>query len=282
MRYLFILCVFLFGGLQSCGIFDGSDATTSSVFFERPTLNTTFGQGGDEHRIKDLWITLGNQDLGVWPIEVEVPLLPVNDPELLTVNAGVRNNGSLVSSIIYPFYEGIILERSFLEGVTDTLALEFEYSENTVFSFVEDFEGNHLFTNDEDDDPESIVEIVEENGSKIAKLSVMPDHEIVDVSTSLSYSDIVSTTNSVFLEMEYKGETTFLVSIVGVNGSGNETLIPFFIAKETSEWNKLYLNLTPELDLQDAVSYRIRFTVQSSTAAAEETVYIDNVKLVHF
>jgi len=280
IKELYILLIIF--SLSSCGIFDGSDTIESSIFFKRPNLITAIGQGGNEHRIKDLWITVDQQDLGVWPINSTVPFLPVTDPTTIRVNAGVRNNGSFTSSITYPFYGVIVMEKNLVENAVDTMTLDFRYTDVTKFSFIEDFEGNHIFTKDEDDDPESEVTIEQQNGSNVAVLNVKPEHEILDVSTSIGYFDVVGTNNFAFLELEYKSETTFTAGVVAISDTGEEGYIPFIFLKESPEWNKVYLDLSSTVQVQNVESFRVRFTLQSSSATADETIYIDNVKLVHF
>ncbi len=282
MRFIRLFVLVMIIHFSSCGIFDGSDATENFIHFKRPNHITTLGQGSNEHRIKDLWVTMDQQDLGVWPINSTVPFLPELDPATIRVNAGVRNNGAFTSSITYPFYETVILEKNFVDNEVDTITLDFRYKDVTKFSFIEDFEGNHLFTKDEDDDPESQVDIQEIDGSKVAVLNVKPDHEIVDVSTSIAYFDVVGTNNFVFLELEYKAETTFTVGVNAVSSTGEEAFVPFIFLVESNEWNKVYLNLSETVQLQNVESFRVRLTLQSSSATADETVYIDNIKLLHF
>ena len=50
-----------------------------------------------------------------------------------------------------------------------------------------------------------------------------------------------------------------------------------------SDWNKVYIDLAPEISVSQLEQYRVFFSVQYSGSGGEvQKVYIDNVKLIHF
>jgi len=239
-------------------------------------------QGSNNHGIIDLWITLDNQDLGVWPVDRTVPFLPLNDPAQLTIFPGVRINGDFTSSFNYPFYDALFIDKNFVEGAVDTMTLDFQYNDQTLFSFIEDFEGvTHLLTQDDDDDPDSFVEVEEQNGSQVAALHVKPGNETLNVSTNIAFSDVIDK-GFVFVEMDYKAETTFVMGLTSIDNNDVEQFQGFIFLTETDGWNKIYLNVSEEVLVQNAKSYRVSFNLTASSTTAEESVYIDNIKLVHF
>jgi len=196
---------------------------------------------------------------------------------------GIKNNGIQDNGVVYPFYDFISLSKSFVANQIDTLRLEFAYSDLTKFSFIEDFEGAHLFTQNEEDDVNSVVEVETIDGNNVGVLNPHEGTPIINVSTSLDFTDIPLDGRSVYLELDYKSDIDFVVGIIGVLTGVDDAAIPKIILTPKEDWNKIYIDFTPEVAQSQLAAYRIFFAANNTgTDIENQKVYIDNVKLVHF
>ena len=269
--------------LHSCTLFEGSDLEESYIHFKEPIVTTLLEQGADTHKIVDLWVEMDGLNLGVWPVNRTIPFLPENDPAQLFIFPGIKNNGIQSNGVIYPFFEVIDISKSFVPQAIDSMTLEFKYSEFTKFSFVEDFDGAHLFTKDEDEDENSFISTENINGNNVGVLNPHSEIPLINASTSLVFSDIPMDGRAVYLELDYQSDIEFTVGIIGVLGDGQEFTIPKIVLVPTEDWNKIYIDFTPEVSQAQLGGYRILFAAQNTgTDIENQKVYIDNVKLVHF
>jgi hypothetical protein len=261
---------------------DGTELEESFIHFEEPTVTALVEQGANTHKITDLWMEIDGDDLGVWPTDRTVPFLPENDPALLFIFAGIKNNGIQDNAVIYPFYDIKELNKSFVPQATDTMTLDFVYTDETVFSFVEDFEGAHLFTQNEEEDENSVLQVENINGNSVGVLNPHEEVPVISVSTSLDFTDIPMDGRAVYLELDYMTDIEFVVGLVAVQGE-NSVLIPKIVLVPTDEFNKIYIDFTPEVAQLQLGAYRVFFLAQSDgTDLENQKVYLDNVKLVHF
>jgi len=279
LMLFFVLCLF-----QSCAEFESSDLEASYIHFATPRVNAVIGEGAETHNIKDLWMEMDGDDLGVYPINKTVPFLPENDPTTVFVFPGIKNNGFQTNSVIYPFYNWIELNQSFVPNALDTVTLDFTYRSDTKFSFIEDFEGNHVFTRDQDDDPDSFLIVEqEENGNNVGVLTLTADHPQLGVSNILNYNDIPLTGRPVYLELDYKNNIPFEIGIVGVVSETQDFTNVKIILNPKDDWNKIYIDFTEDVSLSQLDAYRIVFaSVFEPDQSGEQKIFIDNVKLVHF
>jgi hypothetical protein len=87
----------------------------------------------------------------------------------------------------------------------------------------------------------------------------------------------------VYLEMDYKNNVSFGVGLEAnlANDPNTISLVKLNLNPQ-DEWNKIYINLFPEIQLLDADEYRIFFRVQDQTIPDEEVeIYFDNIKLIY-
>ncbi len=278
-----VVLFFLVIMLPSCTIFESSDLEASYIHFVRPEVSTIIGEGANTHNIKDLWIEMDGDNLGVYPIERTVPFLPENDPAKIFIFPGIKNNGIQTDAVIYPFYNWVEIDRSFVPNQVDIMQLDFEYRSDTKFSFIEDFEGNHVFTRDQDDDPDSFLTVEEVDGSNVGVLTLTEEHPQLGVSNSFNYSDIPLDGRAVYLELDYKNNVPFEIGIIGFVSETQDFTNVKIILTPKEDWNKIYIDFTEDVNLSQLSAYRIVFaSVLEPDQAGEQKVFIDNVKLVHF
>jgi len=90
-----------------------------------------------------------------------------------------------------------------------------------------------------------------------------------------------------FIEINYKTDVQLEFGLVGIDGIGQEFASFNFIILPKNQWNKIYLDITEELRVSDFDTYRVGFRAQlpvenGNFTLDQGTIYLDNIKLVHF
>ena len=87
----------------------------------------------------------------------------------------------------------------------------------------------------------------------------------------------------IYVELNYKANTTFQVGVFANYSEVVETFLEFTINPK-NEWNKIYLELTPIINATpNANSYKIFITMSRDINTSEiADLYLDNFKIVSF
>jgi hypothetical protein len=81
--------------------------------------------------------------------------------------------------------------------------------------------------------------------------------------------------------MDYKNTHVFDVGMDAIVGPDTIRLDPKISLPRRDEWNKQYINFTPEVNRIQAEQYRIYFRIYPSHAPNQMRIFLDNVKLIH-
>lgn len=280
----FILFALLFSG---CSIFD--NAAPTPVFIEIPSvsLSTTVDQGDPQHKITDVWINANGEELGIYPLPARIPVI-IDDLDSLkvTVFPGIRNNGSNDRPFLYTLLEPLMYDIPISPGETTVLTPQFEYSSNAKFDFVESFEGSNIFNfKGATNSSGGCLEVTSEDastGNHSGKITVTKDIPIVEVGTDFIFDGENNIGSDSYLEFDYKGDVSFLVGIYKTD-SGIVEPVYNVIVREKDEWNRIYIDFTLDLNQPTVTDYRAMFLVLLGEDGPQEaTVYLDNIKMVHF
>ena len=243
----------------------------SYVFIPKIDVTTTSVQGSASSNISDAWVYKDGSLLGVYELPVEFPFLPGDESEIV-VAPGIKLNGISATRAAYPFYTTDTLDLMAAAGASDTVFPRVTYTSFTVFDLIADFEQNTVFQNI------TITNSEVFEGNSSGMISISDTIETLALSNDLFV--ISSQTAACFLEMDYKTNHLFEAGLRVITSSGN-----FFVYKLTipprNEWNKIYVNLTPEIVQLRADSYQIYFRVVPQTQADDIKIYFDNIKLMH-
>ena len=288
----FILIISLL--FSSCDIINPSEDIPAFLYIEpfQLTTNAAF-EGTNSEKITEVWVFVGTDFTGAYTLPAIVPILETGERSII-LQAGIKDNG--VSSLpeIYPFYESATFDMTLVPGQTDTLQPKTSYIQDIVFSFIEGFEdANHIFTDDIDGNPETnLVSSNEEvfEGNRSGKIFLNQDNPTVQIGTSVNqlFSGLQDKGAFIYLEVNYKSDVAVSWGIaVHPESSFDRALVydPGFLAKE--EWNKIYFNLSQLVFDNQNAQYQIilgaQLPIQDGAFSLEEaTIYLDNIKLVHF
>lgn len=246
-------------------------------------VKTASNQGAATHNIRDAWVLTKERELGPFELPVTLPVLSEASVTEFSIFPGIRDNGQAGLPIIYPFIKPHEFSLTATPGEVYPETLVFEYYDDIVFEFNEDFEGSHVFTLDSDDFSESELTIVgdsEQSGNNVAKIYVNEANPVCEVISASTFSP-ADFTGTTYLEIDYKSEVPLVIGIQKnlFNGTQKEYII---ILKPKEEYNKLYLNMTSHLSDPEISQFSLILNVDMTGLSIDEgEVLIDNIKLLH-
>ncbi len=285
-RFLLLISIVWISLLYSgCSLLD-SDAP-SPMFIEIPSvsISTVNGQGETTHKITDVWVNANGISLGVFPLPARIPVI-IDDMDSLTITvfAGIRNNGVTESAFIYKLLRAEQYHIPLETGATVVKTPVFKYSDNAKFDFVESFEGENIFTFKGTSNEGGCLLPTNESaasGQRSGVLALDMDSPSIEVGTIFLY-DGAGNGGESYIEIDYKNDIPFFVGIYKTVGN---TTIPIYnvLIAEKEEWNKIYLDFSLELKGNTNSIYRVMiFATLEGLNTEEGTVYVDNIKSVHF
>ncbi len=280
-KLILILSALIFAG---CDLFKNDERLPMFIDIDDVKLSTTDGQGGNTHDISYVWASNNGQSRGTYELPASIALLSEEELIPMVYSAGVKRNGFLNSIVRYPFYEPIRDTILFEEGAHISPELVFNYRQGLRFVFVEDFESSNIFTEDVDDDPDTFVERSGETASSgewAAKISLDTLHPSIEFATIFRYPEIPTNNTPVYLELNYKNDTELGVGLLGhLNGQAfPELYITLF---KSQEWNKIYIDFSPLLLESQLEEYSVYFKASLPEEQSTGTIFLDNIKLIHF
>ncbi|MEE4255755.1 MAG: hypothetical protein V2I47_01820 [Bacteroidales bacterium] len=302
-----IALLFILSFLGSCQKFEGDQTVPAYIRIDSIIMQTNYEEeGAPTSNITDAWVYINDEAIGAYELPAVFPVLASG---LITVRVdpGIELNGIAALRTPYPFYKPIVQDVMLVEGEevnlnTDTLYYDGEevpytmttgYYENLEFVWMEDFEDPSLSL---DSTSKSLTDITRTNPanspeaflsdySKYSGLMVLTtDKWLVDVATNVGYEDgfvLPKLGQPVFLEVDFKNNNYFTA---GFYAREQSQIIqnPVVNMNPTSEWKKIYINLTPGVSSQvNAIDFNIFFGSTKENAVDEPRILIDNVKLIH-
>jgi len=302
-----IALLFILSLLGSCQKFEGDQTVPAYIRIDSIIMQTNYEEeGAPTSNITDAWVYINDEAIGAYQLPAVFPVLASG---LITVRVdpGIELNGIAALRTPYPFYKPIVQDVMLVEGEevnlnTDTLYYDGEelpytmttgYYDNLEFVWMEDFEDPSLsldstsksLTDITRTSPANSPEAFLSDYSKYSGLMVLTtDKWLVDVATNVGYEDgfvLPKLGQPVFLEVDYKNNNYFTAGFYA-NEQSQIIQNPVVNMNPTSEWKKIYINLTPGVSSQvNAIDFNIFFGSTKENAVDEPRILIDNVKLIH-
>jgi hypothetical protein len=242
------------------------------------------GQGTDMHLITEAWVYTDSVFQGAFHVPTTFPILGKGEINI-DIFPGIRVNGQGSSPDIYPLMT-VFSQKMDLNTLEETLIKPiFTYHPKARFTFVEDFETGNIFTNDIDQDPETHLLVSKvSSGRKSASGTLSASHTVLEVATNFIYENIPSDGSPVFFEMEYKGDIPLAVGLRGHQTGISPSTQYKLILVPREDWQKIYINFSDDLKRSQLSGYQVIFRSQfdSSLSQAEQKIFLDNLKLLHF
>jgi hypothetical protein len=242
-------------------------------------------QGTAMQKITDVWVFVNDQSIGAFQLPATIPILKEGTGEL-RLEAGIMLNGISTTRLPNMFFKPVIYEDfNFVPDSTVLVSPETEYWETVHFVWKEDFDAMSVSidttakskTNIVLTEPGSDETFQGEHSGKIVLDSVHNFYE----GASFTAFQLPTNGKPVFLEMNYKCNNMLVVGIFAQNTS-QIIQQPVIFINPKDHWNKIYINLTSELQKHsDALDFKIFFGAVFSTQDEQAVILMDNIKLIY-
>ncbi len=255
----------------------------SYVKIESIELDTELGEGTDSHKITEAWITVNGNPKGAYELPAEFPILEEGEVDLI-VKPGIRLNGISTTRLPYPLFTERTYNLNLYPDSSIELSPRVKYTDATVFEWMEPFEdpGFSLEASNKSDttftlisDPNHVFE-----GNNSVAFFMDEDHSFFEGISTEAFELPTVGDRRIFLEMNYKCDHPFTVGIFA-NEPQSVSQESILLLNEKEEWNKIYINLGPNVFFHpNALNFKIFFgaVLTESDSAA---IYLDNIKLVY-
>jgi hypothetical protein len=287
---VFLACLLLFNG---CDKFEGPQEIPAYIRIDSLTFSTDFPtEGTARHNLTDAWIYVDDQLIGGFELPLEVPVLQQGKSKI-EIRAGIELNGISDTRAPYPCTRPYSIENLVLSPDSVTIiSPEFEYYDNVVFVWREDFEdaslsikrGNKSDTSIYRTEPANYPGAFLDEYSQYSGIAFLDDNN----STLELESDngdgegfVINRGDFVFLELHFKTTVPLLVGMyIQRNLVGIEDR-PYIILNNTDEWKKIYINFTPIVnEVSDAINFKVYFLASKSEGEDDHQIMLDNIKLI--
>ncbi len=292
-----MIWLFVIGfAFESCTFWDNPEPIPAYIYVQPFELSADAAtEGSNSHKISDVWVFAGGQNIGVYSLPAIVPVL-LEDNLDLQLFPGIKNNGIAASPVIYPFYDRYRFSGQLESARIDTINPSTSYIDNARFSLIERFDDSHTFKFDLDGNLNTRIEITNNaedvfEGGGSGRIQLDTINSIVEVASQASFADLPDNGQSIYLEMDYKSEIELAVSLVGFDISGSSFPGTVLFLNPKSEWNKVYFDVTDTvLFFKDAATAGFRILIAARMpkntngqfTMDRAKILVDNVKLVHF
>lgn len=286
--YHITLLLILFNN-TSCDVINPAEDIPSYIYVSDFQLTTNNNQGTNSNKITDIWVTVGNDFQGVYSLPALIPILAQGDQQI-TLEAGIKNNGINGNSAAYPFYQPMQVNVNLKPNEIDTLQARTSYRADAKFPLLENFESNnHAFRDLQAGVDFNRIQIVSAGAfqGSSAQLMVDKSNPAVILATLNRYPNPSSKSTSTYLEVNYKSEAAVLFGIIGYKNG--VAAAPVYKAGflEKAEWNKIYFDLSELLAGTTYDEFKVIFQAvlpsQNNVYTKDKaTIWLDNIKLVHF
>jgi len=264
--------------MTSCNIINPDEEIPSYIYVPSADLNTNPSKEGvSTHAIKDVWAYNKGEYLGTYTLPATIPVLK-EGKESIELIAGIEVNGISTTRAQYPFFLQVQEKISLTPKKFDTLRPTFQYQQSTQFPFIEDFdEGNGFFNLNR---VESMNDPEVKYGEGAGYLHIPASSDTTYYFESKDPFNVPAEGAPVFLELDYKSDVDITAGLRLIRGNKSSDQYKLGL-RDQDNWNKIYINYTPEITKSNANQVKILFKVRINQINEDAEVYVDNVKLVN-
>ncbi|HPG05337.1 MAG: hypothetical protein H6561_22535 [Lewinellaceae bacterium] len=202
----------------------------------------------------------------------------------ITIFPGVRENGLQLYPAFYPMLEPAIIAPSTQPGSTESIQPVFTYKDGVKFRWLEPFRDQLSLDLDLDQDSFTHLRILPGigiGGTGAGTANLTKAHPVIEVTTSAALTQLPKDGTPIWMEMHYKGDVLLQIGLRGVAPGLNPVINYKLALFPKADWNKIYINFTPDVQLSDLTEYQVVFRAELPDTLSEGSVYLDNIKLLH-
>ena len=276
---------------NGCYKFEGTQTVPSYLRIDTILLSTYYpDEGSNSLNITDVWVYVNDNIVGIYELPAIFPVLG-EGVKTLDIRPGIKVNGISSTRAPYPFYEPIRYEEFnfYPDSVIYLKSPKTEYHPNLIFAWLEDFEdtGNSL---DETSASDTVIErtepennpdaFISQNSKYSGAIYLTEERPIYSAATYNSFP-MPKQGSPVLMEMDYKTNNYFNTGLL-IRETSGYIKVPLLILKHSATWNKIYINLGPNLSLHpQATEFRVYFEAGLDTDRTSSTIYLDNLKIIN-
>jgi|LakMenEpi03Aug12_release.lakeMendotaPanAssembly.Ray.scaffolds.fasta_scaffold101281_2 hypothetical protein len=277
--------------LAGCEKINPEEPTPGYIRINSFSLSTKAdqSQGSNAAKITEAFVYVDDNLQGVYELPCRFPTLSTGSHRY-TIRGGVLMNGIKATRISYPFYSWFDTTFTLnpLENVT--LHPKIAYNPSTKFYWLEGFENLGISLKKSRGSNE--IQLISDpqnkfEGSASGLLKIEPGTLFGEVASTSSFVLPLKET-PVYLEMNYKSNHPFSVGLYAnfpstVRQEAVIALNPTQNSDGSYYWNKIYINLTPNIAANSAATdFKIYFGALADSTYPTPEIYFDNLKLVSY
>ena len=268
----------------SCNIINPAEPTPAYLNIDSIFLATNPPlQGTNSNKIKDAWVYIDNNPIGVYELGTTFPVLETGTHKL-SYQAGVLLNGINATHIAYPFFQFISKDITLDAGkVTFVTNDTTTYYQGNEFPLIDGFEG--LMNFDRGDNSDTVM-IFESDATKIFEGNkcgaLILDTAQFRFEIKSQQLTLPKGTHNVYLEMNYRNNIPFQVLLQAEDNAGSKIKNSIITLNPIDEWNKIYIELSPTIvATPNAKYFRLLFGTSRTNVSTRGELYFDNIKIVN-
>jgi hypothetical protein len=275
--YLFSCCTILFFVSNSCQkpLPNGGKPFYIVIDTAEVEITSPSSQGSASSKIEQVWVEVGGQNLGVYPLPIKFPVLDEPGTYPLLIQAGIKNKGIAAQRQIYQMLQSYKQDITF-DAATNTYHIKpiFKYKTACTFAMNESFEFSNNFDLNMNVTSDSNVY----EGANSGVIDLAPSSG----KTAYTNSMYIPVGRVAYIELNYKTDMPFSIGLSTTSSSSNTTEAQFVVADTKSTWNKMYIDITPEITSLNTENYKFYLKSYNDDSTNTKHVYIDNFKVIYF
>ena len=270
--------------LCSCEFINPDEEIPSYIHINSIPLTTQPTEGVNTDNISDAWIYVDDQTIGCFELPATVPILG-NGEHKIDIRPGIKINGISATRALYPYYKPYISTVNLTQDAITTVNPVTSYYDNVNFLFIEPFSPSGIYFEKTTNSDTNIMITPSTNAINqgyYAYAVVNNDKKILECKTSLDYQ-LLKQGETAFLEIDCKSNIPFTLGVF-INNASQTVQHPLIVITPSSEWKKVYINLTEIAQRErTAESFKIFFgTIWEEKYGIENgEISIDNIKLIN-
>lgn len=248
--------------------------------------NGTTTVGPLSSNIKDAWVYVDNDLLGVFELPARFPVLEEGQ-HTFRIGAGILENGISATHVRYPLYNYFDTVINCVPGQTIDLANvpTVKYF-NLTATWLEDFEGNTYSFDSVAGSTTGFIPFNNDNpyeGNFSGKFTLTESKTFfVGACTVDDVNSDINSFGTAWIEMNYKADQPFDVGL-RVKKLNDDVIDEYALTVNRSDgWNKIYIHVSTIVGSNpSAKSFKVFIKSTLEAGRTESNIYIDNLKLIH-
>jgi len=273
--------------LNSCYKFEGDQTVPAYLKIDSINVETYYSdEGTSSSKITDVWAYLDDNLVGVFELPALFPVL-AKGKHKLQLRAGIMLNGISSTRVPYPFY--LPIDYPDFEFYEDSIrvppVLTTTYYPGLTFAWMEDFEQEGLKI-DETSISDTVIKRTQDGAfitptSQYSGVINLTEEKPIYSAVSYDLYPMPKEGTPTVLELNFKTDNLFNVGLL-IQEEGQIIKLPLVILAHSPEWNKIYINLGPNLSLHSkATGFKVLLEAGLELDQPTATIYLDNIKMIY-